>query len=492
MALGEYSQYGGMQAFGDNLHALGGSIYQLMLQKKIGNIYKNNVEIDTDKAQAAIDAMPVTEQEYMAATKELMSRSQARPVDSYQIGGPGIPKQKLGGLGEPRNYQELTINTVSGSSQPPSNLPPMQGPRQNPYSTAGLGLGDIGIRPQPPTRESIYDYIRQRRSDPRFVEQFARKNNMIKVNRDKLINELSALGPQGLEIAFKQQQIWDSKDEAGKVDASKLPSNVAEWNYYQTLSPEDKQSYLEMKRAEKTFMTDVGGVPTIIKGKPLGKPSSKEPLSTYEEEQAAQKNSVEQKNKEAELEVKRAELGMKKEEAGRKETEFEKGIIAENRKTKDAISVFDRMSGKAMKLYKNKNLWQGTGLAGEVLGRIPGITGYDVKAKLTSLKSQLGLMELQRMKQNSPTGSAGMGALSDAEGDRLEQMISSLDTRQSPAALRESLLEIYEQMDAYKRALREDMDSRQEINEPVISKPTSTKTTPKAGKGRQASPEDFE
>lgn len=75
-----------------------------------------------------------------------------------------------------------------------------------------------------------------------------------------------------LELDYKRAQIAKMQREA--ASGGDMPSNVREWQYYQSLSPEQKQQYLTMKRAEKWLDTGTqfvspspgggGGVPRTV------------------------------------------------------------------------------------------------------------------------------------------------------------------------------------------------------------------------------------
>ena len=56
-----------------------------------------------------------------------------------------------------------------------------------------------------------------------------------------------------LELDYKRAQIAKMQREA--ASGGDMPSNVREWQYYQGLSPEQRQQYLTMKRAEKWLDT---------------------------------------------------------------------------------------------------------------------------------------------------------------------------------------------------------------------------------------------
>lgn len=68
---------------------------------------------------------------------------------------------------------------------------------------------------------------------------------------------------------------------------------------------------------------------------------------------------------------------------------------------------------------------------GKALGNIPGTHNKDFNASLDTLKSQQFLTQAKELR--------GMGALSDAEGARIERAVASLDRDQSPAAFKTAL-----------------------------------------------------
>jgi len=92
-------------------------------------------------------------------------------------------------------------------------------------------------------------------------------------------------------------------------------------------------------------------------------------------------------------------------------------------------AAFDRLASTANELLNHPGL---AGIAG-VRGKVPDIPGSDAanaRALLNNLKSQAAFGVLQEMRNNSKSGSSGLGALSDAEGKRLENYLASLDTTQ--------------------------------------------------------------
>ena len=70
-----------------------------------------------------------------------------------------------------------------------------------------------------------------------------------------------------------------------------------------------------------------------------------------------------------------------------------------------------------------------TGLGGTVQGLVPGTPAYNLRSKITTLSARAAFDELQRMRDNSPTGGA-VGALSDPEREALGAALANLDPGQ--------------------------------------------------------------
>lgn len=91
---------------------------------------------------------------------------------------------------------------------------------------------------------------------------------------------------------------------------------------------------------------------------------------------------------------------------------------------------FDQLIDTANQLINHPGLPGITGIRGKVPD-IPGSDAANARGLLEKLKAETGLGVLQEMKNNSKSGSSGLGAVSDAEGKRLENKLAALDTKQS-------------------------------------------------------------
>jgi len=103
---------------------------------------------------------------------------------------------------------------------------------------------------------------------------------------------------------------------------------------------------------------------------------------------------------------------------------------------KGVLDSFTQTTGTISQLLKHPGFKNITGVLGEK--HIPGSDGADAQALLDTVKSSGFIANLLNAKQ----GGAAFGALSEGEGKKLENMISSLNQNQSNASLRSSLLKI--------------------------------------------------
>ena len=74
----------------------------------------------------------------------------------------------------------------------------------------------------------------------------------------------------------------------------------------------------------------------------------------------------------------------------------------------------------------------------------------DLQKNIDTIKANIGLDELTRMKEVSKTGASGLGNLTGKELDALQASLGNLDRAQSPAQLRANLLAV---KDHYTKAM---------------------------------------
>ena len=115
--------------------------------------------------------------------------------------------------------------------------------------------------------------------------------------------------------------------------------------------------------------------------------------------------------------------------------------------SQSALDAFDRAIDTATRLKTHPGLSSAVGfkgLTGGLLGGwvVPGTDAADFSAELDAMKAQVFLPMVQSMK--------GMGALSNAEGEKLTAAIGALSTKQSEKQFTSSLNRIIKDLQTYK------------------------------------------
>lgn len=123
-----------------------------------------------------------------------------------------------------------------------------------------------------------------------------------------------------------------------------------------------------------------------------------------------------------------------------------------------STSGLDRLGAEANSLLKHPGLSKSTGVMSIVpgvggLASIPGTDAANFKARLDTLKSQVGFSVLQDMRNNSKTGGA-LGQVSDRENVMLQNNLAALDRAQSEPEFKAALQRIVDYTEAAKDRLR--------------------------------------
>lgn len=111
----------------------------------------------------------------------------------------------------------------------------------------------------------------------------------------------------------------------------------------------------------------------------------------------------------------------------------------------------DKSLGQLDNIINNKNLKYATGML-EPLTSIPGTSAKDIAAEIETIKGGSFLSAVQQLK--------GMGALSDAEGKKLETSIANLNMTQSTEQLKKQLGYIKDSINIAKQSAIEKLKNR--------------------------------
>lgn len=174
------------------------------------------------------------------------------------------------------------------------------------------------------------------------------------------------------------------------------PSNVQEWQYFNSLSPEDQQRFLSMKRSGQMF--DIGGVPNVLTAGgapvPLATP---EAVATNKGQQAAATAAGTEQGKAAAT----AQIDLPKVESS---AEYMVNLLDE------------------LKAHPGKSYAVG---ASSVAPILPGTPAAGFMSRLEQVKGEQFLQAYQQLK--------GGGVITEIEGAKAEQAIARMNRAQSEA-----------------------------------------------------------
>lgn len=122
----------------------------------------------------------------------------------------------------------------------------------------------------------------------------------------------------------------------------------------------------------------------------------------------------------------------------------------------EAISKNDRVLSKVDEVLPKVDSLT-AGFAGSKLASIPGTEARDVQATIDTIKANLGFEELQRMRDNSPTGGA-LGQVSERELQLLTATVENLEQSQSPSQLKSNLNALKAQLEGSRQRIKDAFD----------------------------------
>jgi hypothetical protein len=132
---------------------------------------------------------------------------------------------------------------------------------------------------------------------------------------------------------------------------------------------------------------------------------------------------------EIEYQTKAAELKAKEEKIKSEQITSEQAKTASEKQKLSKSNFLIDKANEAENIIKNDISKYGAGTIFDIAkSKIPGTPEYSlVNQILPALKDSIALSALQKLKETSPTGSSGLGSLTEKEGARLENMYGVLD-----------------------------------------------------------------
>jgi hypothetical protein len=218
-----------------------------------------------------------------------------------------------------------------------------------------------------------------------------------------------------------------------------MPSNVQEYNFYNQLSPAEKENYLRVKRS--TPYLDIGG--QLVQPSPL----TGQPMSTFD-----------------------------KTRTPADEAKMKQNMMAEEARALSAIRENAQTSKKIAEILENKAGIAGiTGLSSIVPNR-PGSASANAQADIDTLKARSAFGALQEMRTNSPTGGA-LGGIAIQELEMLRNAEASLQNAQSEEEFTRALTDYKMALanadrvikEAYRNKYGVDLPSETPVNDPLAA-----------------------
>lgn len=188
------------------------------------------------------------------------------------------------------------------------------------------------------------------------------------------------------------------------------PNSVREWQYFNSLSPDDQRRYLTMKRSEKYLDTGTAFV----------RPDSVNPSAPPTQVVAKDLQAAEREKK----------LGQAMGEGIANLPKLKSSFRSQQIADKNLFRSLEKAETLA-------GPWT-TGFAGSMTQYVKGTPSSDLAITLRQVKASLGFASLQQMRDNSPTGGA-LGQVTERELELLQNAEAALDQAQSEDEFREAL-----------------------------------------------------
>lgn len=260
----------------------------------------------------------------------------------------------------------------------------------------------------------------------------------------------------GQRLTTAGREIQASSDPRFLRSGSDLPSDVKSFQFFQNLTPEQKERFLELKRGGR--VVNLGGEQVILD--PSGRVTKTLPVTPGPALQPGVISAAETAKGRAVVSVER-QKNLSKAQSALKGFEQQTDLVTKNiDKALDTISPFS------------------TGF-GSFLSIIPDTDARKLSGLLDTIKANVGFDKLQNMRDNSPTGGA-LGQVSELENRLLQATSGALDPGQSEL-LEENLIiikDLYPKvLEEKKRAFDFDFGGVEPIKVEAKPKATPTKKT---------------
>ena len=276
------------------------------------------------------------------------------------------------------------------------------------HPEASIRRGDLELRKQERAREiEARKRFREAVQNPEILGQLSQRLGVPQelISGAGSISELGALG-----------RLVPAETAA--------PSSVREWQYFNSLDPDQQKQFLGMKRAQQ--IVNLGGTQAVLD--PTGEGLSQEfPVTPKPEQQP----DFIQSQEEAKVLGGGKITPIQQRAYNREESKLsaETGLRAAIDTSDNINTVVDEALGQA-------SAWT-TGF-GSIASFVPGTPAADLKANLNTIEADAAFSALQDMRDRSKTGGA-LGQVSERELALLSSARAALSASQSPEQFKRNL-----------------------------------------------------
>jgi hypothetical protein len=217
-------------------------------------------------------------------------------------------------------------------------------------------------------------------------------------------------------------QAFEQMGAIGQQTQTQDPAAVREFQFLQSLSPEQRQQFMAIKRANPAI--NLGG--EVVIADPLNPAGA--PITTMERTLAPGETPAVRGQQQAAVEAAQTEAIVPRAQAESQAAKIQNRgqRIGALESQEDQNQLLGEMLDQAKDL---SGFWT-TGFIGGQASRIQGSPAYDLSATLNTLKATAGFDRLQEMRDNSPTGGA-LGSVTERELELLTSTWGSIEQAQS-------------------------------------------------------------
>lgn len=230
-----------------------------------------------------------------------------------------------------------------------------------------------------------------------------------------LAPDLSVFGrAKTLNDFQKEEELFNIEKQKALIAATgQDPAAIKEWQAYNSMSPQDQQRYLQMKRADQIM--NLGGTMAV-----------RNPMGGIQEQYTVTPKMSEMPEFEAEVKAAQKSAEIKAEDIAKAQS----GLGNTQEQSKQMLDLLDEIES-------HKGLEAVVGMPNPLQGRIPfvgnvaGSPAADFQTKLDQLGGKQFLQAFESLK--------GGGQITQIEGEKATNAIASMQTAQSEAQFLQSL-----------------------------------------------------